>query len=143
MQVKEIMTSEFEMINSSDSVMNAAKKMQSLNIGFLPVREENRIVGIITDRDIVIRCLAEGKQASDTAVSEVMSSETAGCSAESDISEAAQIMKDNKIRRLIVLDRENRPAGVISLGDIAAKSHIENLVGETLQGVSQPCSPNH
>lgn len=143
MQVKEIMTSEFEMINSSDSVMDAAKKMQSLNIGFLPVREKNQVVGIITDRDIVVRCLAEGKQPSGTSVSEVMSRETAGCSADSNISEAARIMKDKKIRRLIVLDSENKPAGIISLGDIAAKSHIESLAGETLEAVSQPCAPSH
>jgi CBS domain-containing protein len=141
MQVKEIMTKNFEMINSTESLTDAAKKMKSLNVGVLPVREGNKIIGIVTDRDMVVRGLAENKEPKDSSVKDVMSSEVARCSSEGDIEEAARVMEANKVRRLLVLDNENTPVGILSLGDIAAKTESEQLTGHTLEAVSQPCSP--
>jgi CBS domain-containing protein len=136
------MTGNFEMISSSDRIVEAAKKMKLLNVGVLPITEGNKIVGVITDRDIVIRALAEGKDLNSTAVKDVMSLEIARCSSEDSIEEVANIMKEKKLRRLIVLNSENIPVGIVSLGDIAAKAHSEQLVGQTLEAVSQPCAPS-
>jgi len=142
MQVKEIMTKNFEMVNSTDSLIEAAKMMKSLNVGVLPVMEGNKIVGLLTDRDIVIRALAEDKDANSIAVKDVMSPEIARCTSEDNVEDAANIMKENKVRRLLVLDNDNTPVGIVSLGDIAAKSQSEQLAGQTLEAVSQPCCPS-
>lgn len=142
MQVKEIMTKDFEMINSTDSLVAAAKMMKSFNIGVLPVKEGNKIIGILTDRDIVIRALAEGKDANNVTVKDVMSSEIARCSSEDSVEEATNIMKEKKVRRLMVLEADNTPVGIVSLGDIAAKTESEQMTGQTLEAVSQPCSPS-
>jgi len=141
MNVKEIMTQGIEMIQPSDTLVQAAKKMEALNVGILPVKEENKIVGVVTDRDIVLRALAKNKQAETTRVKDVMSSRISRCSAADSVEDAARIMKENKVRRLIVLDNENRPIGIVTLGDIAAKAKSEQLAGETLDAVSQPCGP--
>ena len=142
MQIKNIMTTNFEMINSTESITEAAKKMKSLNVGVLPVKEDNKIVGMITDRDMVVRALAENKEAGSVIVKDVMSPEIARCSSEDNIEDAADIMKEKKLRRLIVLNSENAPVGIVSLGDIAAKADSEQLAGQTLEVVSQPCSPS-
>jgi len=142
MQIKNIMTTNFEMINSTESITEAAKKMKSLNVGVLPVKEDNKIVGMITDRDMVVRALAENKEAGSVTVKDVMSPEIARCSSEDNIEDAADIMKEKKLRRLIVLNSENAPVGIVSLGDIAAKADSEQLAGQTLEVVSQPCSPS-
>ena len=141
MKVKEIMTKEFEMIESSESIVHAAKKMKSLNVGVLPIKEGNKIIGVITDRDMVVRALAEDKNVSDVTVKDIMSSEIARCSLEDSIEDAANIMKEKQVRRLIVLNDENIPVGIVSLGDIAAKAESKQLVGQTLEAVSKPCSP--
>jgi CBS domain-containing protein len=142
MQVKEIMTRDFERINSTASLIEVAKMMKSFNIGILPVKEGNKIIGILTDRDLVIRALAEDKDAGSITVKEVMSSEIARCSSEDSIEEVTNIMKEEKVRRLIVLDSDNTPVGIVSLGDIAAKTGAEQLAGQTLDAVSQPCCPS-
>jgi CBS domain-containing protein len=142
MQVKEIMTKNFEMINSTDSLTEAAKKMKSLNVGVLPVREGNKVIGIITDRDIVVRGVAENKEPAEESAKEIMSAEIARCSSEDSVEEASRIMKENQVRRLLVLDKDNTPVGIVSLGDIAAKTESDQLAGQTLEGVSKPCSPS-
>lgn len=138
MQVKEIMTRHIEMVNATESVLDAAKKMKSLDVGVLPVKEGNKIIGMITDRDIVIRALAEDKSGGTTLVKDIMSSEIQRCSSEDSVESAAAVMKEKQLRRLLVLDPDNTPVGIISLGDIAAKSHEEQLAGETLEEISKP-----
>lgn len=142
MQVKEVMTRDFEMIESSASLTAAAMKMKSLDVGVLPVSEGDKIVGMLTDRDIVIRALAEDIKAHDVTVKEIMTPRIVYCSEDENIEDAAAIMRDKKIRRLIVLDYQDIPVGIVSLGDIAAKAHSELLVGQALEDVSQPCHPS-
>ncbi len=141
MQVKEIMTKDFEMINSSETLIDAAGKMKSLNVGVLPVREGNKIVGLLTDRDIVIRALAENRDARTTTVKDVMTSEIARCTTEDSVDDASNIMRENKVRRLLVVDNDGTPVGIVSLGDLAAKTQAEQLAGQTLEDVSQPSTP--
>jgi len=141
MKVSEIMTSDFEMIDSTHSLTAAAQKMKSLNVGFLPVQEGTRLIGLITDRDIVVRALAEGLDPDMTQAKDIISSELVFCYEDDSIEDAARLMEDNQVRRLIVCDRDRTPVGIVSLGDIAAKTGDERLAGEILERVSEPAAP--
>ncbi len=141
MQVQEIMTKDLEMASPSDSLFEVAKKMKSLDVGCMPVQDRNRIVGIVTDRDIVVRGMAIEKNPSDMSVNQIMSTNIASCFSDDSLEDAAHIMEEKKIRRLMVMDHNNTPVGVVSLGDIAAKSHQADLSNEILENVSQPAHP--
>ncbi len=141
MRVSEIMTTDFHMVDSTTSLTEAAEKMKSLNVGFLPVKEGTRLIGLITDRDIVIRGLAEGMDPGSTQVKDIISSEILYCYDDDSIEEAAQIMEDNQVRRLIVVNHDQVPVGIISLGDIAVRSGQEDLASEILERVSEPVAP--
>ncbi len=139
MQVKEIMTKNPEMVSIDTSLMDAAKKMKDLDVGVMPVSRENSVVGVVTDRDIVVRGIAEQRDPSMTAVRDVMSSHVLTCPENTDIRDAAQTMKKNKVRRLVITDTSGKPVGIISLGDIATKSSAKKeMSGEVLEKVSEP-----
>ena len=142
MEVQEIMTKEFEIVSSNDNILQAAKRMKALNVGILPEQDGNKITGIITDRNIVVRALAENKEPTNVKIKEIMSSKIASCSIDDSIEEAASIMKEKQVRRLVVLDNENTPVGILSLDDIASKSKLDLLAGETLDAISQPSRPS-
>jgi CBS domain-containing protein len=141
MNVSEIMTTDFEMIDSTSSLIEAAEKMKSLNVGFLPVKEGTRLAGLLTDRDIVIRGLAEGLDPGSTQVKDILSSEVVYCYDDDSVEDAARLMEDNQIRRLIVVNHDQTPVGIVSIGDIAVKSGQEQLAGEILERVSEPAAP--
>jgi CBS domain-containing protein len=141
MNVSEIMTTDFEMIDATSSLTEAAEKMKSLNVGFLPVREGTRLAGLLTDRDIVIRGLAEGLDPGSTQVKDIISSEVVYCYDDDSMEDAARLMEDNQIRRLIVVNHDQTPVGILSIGDIAVKSGQEELAGEILERISEPAAP--
>ncbi|HNY65521.1 MAG TPA: CBS domain-containing protein [Deltaproteobacteria bacterium] len=144
MQIREIMTTNPEMISFDASLMDAAERMKDLDVGVMPVERDNSVVGILTDRDIVVRGLAENKDPSKTRVSDIMSTDVITCPADSPVEEAVQTMEKSKVRRLIVTDASGRLAGIVSLGDIATKSQAkEKMGGEALSKVSQPSHPIH
>jgi CBS domain-containing protein len=136
MQLNDIMTEYVEVIAPEISIEEAAKQMRSLNVGVLPVCNGSRLVGMLTDRDLTIRALAEGRDPKITTVEEVMTSEVAYCFEDQDTEEAEQVMEKNQIRRLPVLNREKLLVGIVSLGDFATKDD-ENRAGETLERVSE------
>jgi CBS domain-containing protein len=140
MQVYEIMTSGFDFVAPSDPVWKAAEKMQQHNIGVLPVFEGNSPVGMLTDRDLVIRLLARKLDPNTTKVEDVMSHEVIFCREHMDVEEAAHIMEYRKIRRLLVKNDANEVIGVLSLGDIAM-SMTKELAGEVLREVSSIAYP--
>ena len=105
------------------------------NVGFLPAVEEAVIVGVLTDRDIVVRAIASGKDPKSTRVSEIMTQQFAVCHEDDDISTAADVMEQKKVRRLFVLNREGHTAGVLSLDDISATD--AGLTGEVLQAITE------
>lgn len=142
MKVKDIMTSRFETIEATQSLEDAAKKMSSLGVGILPVEEGNEIIGLVTDRDIVVRGLAEEKDPTLTSISEVMSSNLIWCYQDDDIEKAGKLMEERKVRRLLVCDQNDVPVGILSLGDLAAKTHQEKFSGEVLEYISEPARPN-
>ncbi|MBC7878852.1 MAG: CBS domain-containing protein [Anaerolineales bacterium] len=138
MKLKEIMTPNVEVIHPDDSLQIAARKMRDNDIGILPVCDGDRLIGIISDRDLAIRGLAEGKDATTMIGRDLMTSPVMCCDEDQDVTEAAQIMQENQIRRLIVLNSSKRMVGVVSLGDLAVNDNSDHLSGKVLQSVSEP-----
>jgi CBS domain-containing protein len=142
MLIKEIMTMGIETIGSDVSVCDAAKKMRTLGVGSLPVTQGNQIVGIISKKDIVNRCVADECDPQIMQISEIMTSEVATCWEDETIEEAAAILQQNHLHRLLVMSNENEPVGMVSLGDMAVKAHNEHLAWEVLESISEPAMPN-
>jgi len=139
MQLREVMTSEVEVVRPEASITEAAQKMKDLDVGALPVCDGERLVGMVTDRDIVVNAVAEGCDAS-TKVADAMTPDVAYAFDDQDTEEAMRIMERHQIRRLPVLNREKRLVGIVSLGDLATKDD-EARSGETLREVSEPSEP--
>ena len=142
MLVKEIMTSGIETVDSGATYAEAARRMKTLDVGSLPVQEENNVVGIVTRRDVVFRGIADGLDPKTTLVSQIMTSELACCSENETIDEAARIMEKRRIHRLVVLNGENHPVGILSLSDLAVKARNEHLSWEVLEQLSEPSCPH-
>lgn len=141
MKVKDIMTPNAECISPDASLEDAARRMRELDVGPLPVCGQDRLVGMITDRDIAVRAVAEGRDPKTTHVSDVMTEKVVYCFEDQGLEEAAQIMREKQIRRLIVLNRDKRMVGIVTLGDLATESGDRQHVGEVLQDVSEPAMP--
>jgi CBS domain-containing protein len=138
MKLSEIMTRDVVVMQPDDSLQSAAKKMRDRNIGFLPVCDGEELIGVISDRDITIRALADGMDVNIMLGRDLMTVPAIYCFDDQDISEAAKIMEENQIRRLVVLSRdEKRLVGVISLGDLARNEPADRS-GQVLQKVSEP-----
>jgi len=138
MKVKEIMTAGVQVIHPDDSLQAAAQKMSSHDIGFLPVLEANQLVGVITDRDLVLRGIAQGMNSDAMLGRELMTSPVINCFEDQDVNEVARLMEESQIRRLVVLSRaDGRAVGVVSLGNLALNSKPDTSA-EVLQKVSEP-----
>ena len=138
MKLSEIMTRDVVVMQPDDSLQSAAKKMRDRNIGFLPVCDGEDLIGVISDRDITVRALADGMYVKIMLGRDLMTSPAIYCYDDQDVSEAAKIMEDNQIRRLVVLSREDkRLLGVVSLGDLARNESADRS-GKVLQKVSEP-----
>src|SRR5919109_2967298 len=139
MQVQEIMTRNVELTNPNTTVRDVARKMRADNIGALPVGENDRLVGMVTDRDILMRTVAEERAPGNTSVREVMSEKVYYCFEDEDVDKAAQIMAEHQVRRLPVLNRDKRLVGVVALADLgrrdteAAKTALEGVSERTDQ----------
>ena len=138
MKVNEIITHDPEVIHPETALIEAAQKMKSMDIGILPVCDGDRLVGVITDRDIAVRGVAQGYDPKTARVQEVMTPEVIYCFDDEDVKEAAKKMKEKQVRRLPVLNREKRLVGIVSLGDLAVRTGKEKLAGEVLERVSEP-----
>ena len=129
MKVRDVMTKKAETVSMSSSLVAAAKLMRRQGIGFLPVVEDGVVVGVLTDRDIVLRGIAEGRNPYMTLVSDVMTPTLMWCYADDVLTEAAQVMEDSHIRRLLVLDDDKKLVGILSLDDLAARMSSDRLLG--------------
>src|SRR5579871_852234 len=139
MQVKDVMTPTVECVRPNESVAAAAQKMKDLDVGALPIcGDDDRLVGMITDRDITVRATAGCCDPLSTRVRDAMTPGIVYVFDEQDITEAAELMKQNQVRRLPVLNRDKRLIGIVSLGDLALDVHDEEMVGTTLEAVSEP-----
>ena len=141
MQLKEIMTPNVEVIHPEATLQEAAQKMKGLEVGPLPVCDGEQLVGMLTDRDITVRATAEGHDPKATKVQEVMTREVVSAFEDQDVTEAARLMEEHQIRRLVVLTRDQRLAGIVSLGDLAVHTRDEKLAGEVVERVSEPAEP--
>jgi CBS domain-containing protein len=141
MLVQEIMTRGAECISLDGTVREAAEKMRQRNVGTLPVLDRGRLVGVVTDRDITVRATALGWRPECTPVRDVMTPQILFCFDDQDVTEAAALMRDKQVRRLVVLDREQRITGILSLGDLAC-AHDGPLVAQTLEAVCQTTGPH-
>lgn len=141
MQLKEIMTRNVEVIRPESTLAEAAEKMKALDVGPLPVCDGERLVGMVTDRDITIRATADGKDPNTTRVLDVMTPEVFYCYDDQDVAAAALMMEEQQIRRLPIVDRNHRLVGIVSLGDLAVDTDDEELSGEVLAEVSTPSRP--
>lgn len=141
MKLKDIMTPNPECVSPDDSLQDAARKMRNLDVGPLPVCDNDRLAGMITDRDIVIAAVAEGRNPQTTKVREAMSSGIVFCFEDQDVEEAARTMQERQVRRLVVLNRDNRMVGIVSLGDLATETGDREKSGAVLQDVSEPAQP--
>lgn len=119
MQVNQLMSKKVEWVSPTTSLHEAARKMRDLDIGCLPVSEDDRLVGMITDRDIACRGLVDGKAGPKSIVRDAMSTGISYCFDDQEVAEAAHMMEEKQIRRLPVLNRQKRMVGLISVGDIS------------------------
>jgi CBS domain-containing protein len=142
MIVRDIMTRDVEVIHPDSVIQEAASKMKSLDVGSLPVCDNHRLLGVVTDRDIAIRAVAKGRDPSTTKVSEAMTPELIYCFEDEPVSEAAKLMERYQIRRLPILNREKHLVGIVSLGDLAVETTNEKLSGTVLEEISEPAKPN-
>ncbi len=131
MLVKDAMTIGAETVGPDESLQRAAEKMRVRGVGALPIVSNGRVLGIVTDRDITVRAVAAGKDPARTPVREAMTPQAFWCFEDQDTREAARIMEDRAVRRLMVLDREERLVGMLSVDDLALASE-RRLAGEVL-----------
>jgi CBS domain-containing protein len=138
MKISEILTPNPQCVSPSTTLVHAAQQMKTLDVGMLPVCESDHLIGTITDRDIVVRAIAAGANPVSTLVREAMTCEMIYCFDDEDIAEAALLMENRQVRRLPVINRNKRLIGIVSLGDLAVRTHRERLVGEVLEAISEP-----
>jgi CBS domain-containing protein len=138
MKLSEIMTRNVEIIHPNDTLQTAARKMRDRNIGFLPVYDAGELVGVLTDRDIIVRALTKGADPKTMLGRDWITSPAIFCFDDQSIDDATDLMHDNQVRRIVILKRGNRElAGVISLGDLAVNVD-DKISGDVLQSISTP-----
>ena len=141
MRVSEAMTREVKICTPGQPIREVAQTMAAIDAGALPVGENDRLIGMVTDRDIAVRAVAQGK-GPDTPVREVMSEHIEYCFDDEDLDRVAQGMADVRVRRLPVVNREKRLVGILSLGDVARRGHQREVVADAVAGVSTPGGPH-
>lgn len=137
MQVKELMSKNIATVTPDTPITEVAKTMKDMNIGSVPVCEGDKVIGILTDRDIVLRDIAMGKNVEGVTAKDVMTSGVSTAKPEMDIHEAARLMSEKQVRRLPVVDN-NRLVGMLALGDIAVRTKLEDNAGDALSDISKP-----
>ena len=140
LKIKEIMTDQVAFVSPETTIEETARLMQKHNVGSIPVCEGPNLVGIVTDRDIVVRGVAHGKDAGNSPVREVMTSDVRCVSPEMDLNQVAELMSKEQIRRLPVVEN-NRLVGMVSLGDLATQAKYDVEIAQTLGEISQPSKP--
>ena len=139
-QIADVMTRGVRTLAPYETIAAAAKAMEELDVGAIPVCEGERLLGVVTDRDLVIRGVAQERPVDATPLSDVMTADPTCCYEDQTVEEAAEQMREQQIRRLPIIDRQNQLVGMLSLGDLAVKAG-EDAAAETLEQVSEPAAP--
>jgi len=134
--IRQVMTRGVETISAAATLEEAAKAMRTHNVGILPVLENEKLAGVITDRDIAVRAVSARMRPEMTRVRDIMTPKVIACYEDQDIKKASLLLENNLIHRLIVLDRIGKLVGLVSLSDIASKTRKETLSGHVLSKVS-------
>ena len=137
MQLRDIITDSVDTLTPTTTLEDAAKMMRERDLGWMPVEEADKVIGIVTDRDIVIRAIASSLYPKTTALGQVMTKNVLSCNIDDDIDDACELMEREQVRRLVVLDDDGALAGVVSLADLAHRGDEDHSV-EVLQRVSEP-----
>jgi CBS domain-containing protein len=140
-KVRDVMTGDVDMVVPSAKISDAAEKMRNLNVGSLPVLDQNKLVGIITDRDITIRATADGSNPDEVMVKEIMTTEVVTVTPEMTLDEASQLMAAHQVRRLPVVEND-QVIGMVSLGDLATEPNERTQAGAALTNISFPSEPD-
>ncbi|MBD7912748.1 MULTISPECIES: CBS domain-containing protein [Clostridium] len=142
MLVKDIMSKDVVSLDSKDSIERAAQMMKQFDVGSIPVCNEKRLVGIITDRDITLNSVASGKNPTEQQISDVMTSHLITGNPNMDVQDVAKIMSREQIRRLPIVEN-NSLVGMISLGDISVEPALQHNAEDALSSISEPGTNNH
>ena len=140
--IRDVMTPNPECVTEKDSLRDVARIMKNQDTGVVPVVDGRKIVGLITDRDIVVRGLAEGKDLDTTRVNELMTNSIRSVREDSTINEALDLMGSAEIRRVPVVNGNDELVGIVSMGDIATNSNRDGKIGQTLENISE-ARPNN
>lgn len=138
MKIHDVMTRDVEIASPDDTIETAARIMKDIGVGALPVGENDRLIGVVTDRDITLRAVAEGKSPTETKVRAVMTAEVQYVFDDEEVEEVARKMAQWRVRRVPLLNRDKRLVGIVSLGDLAFTAKDEAPLGEALSGIAQP-----
>jgi Predicted signal-transduction protein containing cAMP-binding and CBS domains len=141
MRLQEIMTRDPATVTADASIRDAAQIMRREEVGIVPVIAgdgDNRLIGVITDRDIALRCIAEGKDGSCRVRDAMSSGELATCSENDDLDEAMQVMRTEKVRRIPIVDDRGSLVGIVAQADVVLKARDPERASRTLEGISQP-----
>jgi len=137
MRLNQIMTTDVQLTDPATTLKDAAALMRDGDFGLLPVGENDRLIGTITDRDIAVRAVADGRDPNTTTVRDAMSKGVRYCFDDQTLEDAANVMSQAQIRRLPVLNRDKRLVGIVALGDLALGTRTGGPAGEALSGISQ------
>lgn len=140
MKVKDIMTTNVAYVNPSSTVIETAQLMQKHNIGAIPVCDQNGLIGIVTDRDIVVRNVAHGTNPQSIAVKDIMTSKVKSVTPETDLNAVCEIMAKDKVRRMPVVEN-NKLVGIVAIGDLATNFKFDDEASEALSEISIPSRP--
>jgi len=136
MKIRDVMTFDVESATPGTPLRKIARMMHDHDIGAVPVEEHDRLIGVVTDRDIVVRAVAEDLAETDCVAADVMSEDVLTCFVDDDAHRIAELMSDHQVRRLPVLDGDNRVIGLVSLGDLSLRD--QESAGVALGNISQP-----
>lgn len=135
MKISDVMTRDVQVAQPTDTVADVARRMSEIDSGVIPIVEAERIVGVITDRDIVIRVVGENRD-NEIPVGEVMTAPVETCLETDSLKDAVKKMADLQMRRMVIVDEDGQLAGILSLGDVA-REHSARAVGHTLEDISE------
>lgn len=140
--IRDVMTRNPECVSEKDSLRDVARIMKDQDTGVVPVVDGKKIIGLITDRDIVVRGLAEGKNLENARVTELMTRSVRSVREDASVNEALELMNRAEIRRVAVVDQNDELVGIVSLGDIASQTNQDGKVGQTVETISE-APPNN
>ena len=140
--IRDVMTPNPECVSEKDSIRDVARIMKNQDTGVVPVVDGKKVIGLITDRDIVVRGLAEGKNLESAKVTELMTKSIRSVRADSTVDEALDLMGNAEIRRVPVVDQNDEIVGILSLGDIASEGSRDGKVGKAVENISE-APPNN